>query len=58
MTSLHNANQVKVYKNLEKDLYYGKRQLVNRKARNLEQQVTKELGNLYNKLLIGLKQVY
>ena len=42
MTYQHDANQVRQSKNLEKDLYYSKKKLVNRKARNLEQQVTKE----------------
>ena len=57
MTYQHNADQAKVCKNLEKDLYYSKEQLINRKARNLKQQVTKGQENLYNKSLIGLEQV-
>ena len=56
MTPQYDVNQVKQCKNLEKDLYYGKKRLANRRTKNLEQQVTKGYKNLYNKLLISLEQ--
>ena len=55
-TYQHNADQVRQYKSLEKDLYYSRLKLGNRKAKNLKEQVIKEYKHLYNKSLIGLEQ--